>query len=104
MTASITIYGSGDDLIEICGDVAEEIYDIKMLGATIELSDGTVLATRFTREGVWRIRVDRVGSASCTIEPAVGPDDDNYSDRATLTGDLRWVRATVGDATTEHPI
>ena len=61
--------------------------------------DGTVLRIHYGDAGVWRIATVHRGSAELTIEQAPENDDQNYTDRATLTGDLRW--AVVGPASFE---
>jgi hypothetical protein len=94
---TITLYGASDDLICFSGDLAEEIDDPRMLGATVEFSDGTILKIAFHDDGVWRIHRQWNGPASYSRTPAVGPDDDNYTDRVTLTGDLRWVEVKHHD-------
>lgn len=88
---SVTVYGASDDLIEVEGDVEEEynVYDgVKRL----TFSDGTVLSIEYAGKGVWRIEPVLPGNASLNIVKAPEDDEDNYSDRATLDGDIRWVR------------
>lgn len=84
----IEVYGASDDLVEIEGDLSEEFNTDSL---TLAFGDGTVLDVKFDRHGVWRITRSRAGSATFEKVEAVGPDDDSYSDRVTLTGDLRWV-------------
>jgi hypothetical protein len=104
MTSSITVYGSGDNNICLCGDLAEEIYDVEGLGATIEFGDGTDLTIRWTGRGTWEIECHQ-GTAGMHFEPAgPGVEPDNYTDRATLTGDLRWVRVLHGTDVKEYEI
>jgi hypothetical protein len=89
--ASITIYGSSDDLIEIEGDIREEFCvdgdDSFLLG----ISDGTLLNATYDREGMWRINRLKEGSAGYDKVEGKDPDDD-YTDQVTLTGDdIEWV-------------
>lgn len=87
----ITIYGASDDLIEIEGDISEEFpYTDSEDGDVIGLSDGTALRVLFTDGGFWRITPITRGAAALRIEQA-DEDGDEYSDRATLDGDVRWV-------------
>lgn len=84
--ATVTIYGASDDLIEVDGDISDECD-----GGLLVFSDGTVLNVAYTEEGVWRITPIAKGSARMEKVEAVSGDDGNYSDRVTLTGDLKWV-------------
>lgn len=99
----ITVYGASDDCIEVDGDISEEFsYQGRGYGqATGDLlafSDGTILRIEFTREGVWRIALVVHGSADLSIEQAPEGDEENYSDRATLSGAV-WVVQGVAYAT-----
>lgn len=96
--ATVTIYGASDGLIEVEGDISEEFNptsrfsdDDECDGGLLVFSDGTVLNVAYTEEGVWRITPIAKGSARMEKVEAVSGDDDNYSDRVTLTGDLKWV-------------
>lgn len=93
---TITVYGSSDDLIEIEGDIREEFYAIDIgqsdEGGLLAFSDGTVLRIAYTDDGVWRITPVHTGLCTFNIVQAVSADDDNYSDRATLSGEtISWV-------------
>lgn len=90
----IEVYGSSDDLVEVEGDIREEFQygsnddgDGDILG----FSDGTILRIQYTNEGIWRITRLRTGTATLEVVPAVDSDSDNYSDRATLDGEIAWV-------------
>lgn len=94
--ASVTIYGASDDLIEVQGAITDEF----MLGyeddnrARLAFSDGTVLSVQFDQDGVWRLCRVVEGSAQCVWRAAGDNDlpnpDEDYSDRITLCGDIRW--------------
>lgn len=87
--ASVTIYGASDDLIEVEGAIREEFTPHESNYADfLAFSDGTVLSVKYGDEGIWRI--NRVASGSAHYEKTEGVDDDNYSDRVTLTGDIAW--------------
>lgn len=90
--AKVTIYGASDDLIEVEGDVEEE-FNPPPDEATgiLAFSDGTVLRVEYTNDGIWRVTPLFKGTATISIVQAASEDDDNYSDRATLEGDVRWV-------------
>jgi hypothetical protein len=96
----IVIYGASDDLIEIEGDISEELnppYNLDEGGEKVWLacSDGTLLSVRY--DGRWRFARDTKGSAAYENDEATddeGSREDGkpaYSDVVTLTGDVRWV-------------
>lgn len=99
---AVTIYGASDDLIEVEGDVTEEFNAIEFGGeqpAYLAFSDGTLLRIEYSDTGVWRITPIVRGAAGLTIVQAPGDeDDDNYSDRATLDGEIRWVAQAIAFA------
>ncbi len=90
---SVTIYGASDDLIEVEGALGEEFNfcsnddDEKRY---LTFSDGTVLSAQYDGDGIWRF--NRLANGTATYEKTEGTDPDgDYTDRVTLTGDLRWV-------------
>lgn len=94
---SVTVYGASDDLIEVEGDISEEFNALGNFGdgeddgGILAFDDGNVLRVTYTSEGVWRITPTYFGKGAVTIVPAVSADDEDYSDRATIDGQLRWV-------------
>lgn len=88
---TLTIYGTSDDLIEIEGAVTEEFNVLGEDTSLLTFGDGTALRVSYTHVGVWRITVAATGTAEVTIIPALEGGEDNYSDRATLTGDVPWI-------------
>ncbi len=90
----ITICGASDDLIEVDGDLSEEFvyldYAESKTGDLLGFSDGTLLRIRHDEEGIWRITPVVRGSATLTIHQAAAGDDDEYTDKATLSAAL-WV-------------
>lgn len=60
-------------------------------GGLLAFSDGTVLRVAYTNDGIWRVTPLARGTATMDITLAVDAEDDNYSDRAVLDGDIRWV-------------
>lgn len=87
---TITVYGASDDLIELEGDIRDE-FSPEDVDATTKLafSDGTVLSVLYDRDGCWRVNRVAEGTAKMEKVEAEGPDGD-YTDRVTLTGDIRW--------------
>ena len=91
---TVTVYGASDDLVEVEGAICEEFNfyhgrddDSRLLA----FSDGTVLRIAFTDAGIWRVTLVVRGAAELTIQQAPEDDERNYSDRAILAGDVRWV-------------
>jgi len=93
---TVTAWGRSDDLVEIDGALEEEWGFYSSDGnetGYLAFSDGTVLSVKYGdgNHGVWRLFPVIEGSAKVERVPAPLDDRDNYSDRVTLTGDLRWV-------------
>lgn len=92
--ARVIITGFNDDLIEVDGDISEEFNALDgddENGSLVAFSDGTLLRIVYPRSGVWRITPVAAGTAELTIEQAPEDDADNYSDKATVVGDVAWV-------------
>lgn len=92
----IKIWGASDDLIEIEGDIDEELYYNERENTSddeniLAFSDGTVLGIRYGDPGVWRISKRASGSSTCEIIQAPDNDDNNYSDVATLDASIHWI-------------
>ncbi len=93
---SVTIYGASDDLVEVEGDVREEFSALGNEnfdgdGGYLAFSDGTILSIVYGDRGVWRIVPIAEGSGELSVKQAPVGDEDDYSDIATLSGDLEWV-------------
>jgi len=88
---TITIYGYSDDLIAVEGDISEEFEASGRLPDTITCSNGATMEIFHDYAGVWRISL-LSGADLVTIDRAPDQDDDNYSDRATVAGDIKWIR------------
>ena len=85
---SVTVYGYSDALIEVEGDVTAEFPWSERDSAYLGFSYGVVL--RVTWGSVWRI-TPVAGAAHALIEMCPENDEDNYSDRALVSGDVSWV-------------
>ena len=84
------IYGASDDLIEVDGQVSEEFSALGNDSSLLAFSDGTVLRVTYDDNDIWRIALVVQGSATLAIQQAPEDDERNYTDRATLDGDIRW--------------
>lgn len=93
MTKTVTLSGHSDDLVELDGVLSEE-WTSYGEQAVVVFSDGTVLEIEFGPDGVWRITSLATGTAELAIQEAPTDDEDNYTDVATLTGDIRWAMFT----------
>lgn len=77
----VKIYGSSDDLV--CLDNSnygvDEIgcFDVKRV--RLFLDDDTILVVRYTN-GIWRIEIERKGTAPYQHEVCAGNDEADYSD------------------------
>jgi hypothetical protein len=94
------IYGASDDLIEIEGQINDEIgcFDHK-LPIKIECSDGTI-ATIFYN-GEWKIEVKTEGSLFVWVHPTTGEEHNHiglakgctpYSDVLILSEGIEWIK------------
>ncbi len=89
----LKIYGRSDDLIEIEGDIYDEIGWHPDEKCYITISDGTVISIEYADEGIWRIVMLCEGSGDPEIIYAPPDDDDNYSDALILPlGHYTWVK------------
>lgn len=91
----LTIYGASDDLIELDGDIREEIgaYDSgKSKERRILTSCGVVATIKY--DGVWSVRmIANPNNVPTGFTPNEGADSDNYTDRLDIHADVHWVHA-----------
>ena len=84
---TVKIYGASDDLIEVEGPTAvSDEFSGGDKPRFVGFSEGTVLRVVYAEDGCWRISRVAEGTAQYTHTPAVGMDDEQYSDEVTLTG------------------
>jgi hypothetical protein len=81
----VTIYGSSDDLVEVEGDLSEEFSGQDV---TLVFGDGTKVRAFYHRDGVWKVSLESGPAKQVEYQPATDADDENYSDRLTLEGEL----------------
>ena len=88
---TIIISGASDDLIELEGDIREEYSPNNDEEQTLlAFNDGTVIGVKYADDGCWRLNRLQKGTADYSKKEADGTDTDNYTDRVTLKGDLKW--------------
>jgi hypothetical protein len=87
---SVTVYGASDDLIEVEGDIREEFTALTDGPDLLCFSTGDVLRIRYGDQGVWRIEAV-ISERGVQITQAPENDDTNYSDRAVIEGNVKWV-------------
>ena len=93
----VTVYGHSDDLVEIAGDISDEVaYDGGNEPMLLTFPGGTILSIRYSVSGVWRITPVHAGEFACKISLAVEDDEDNYTDRVTLDYGAREGFVVVG--------
>lgn len=90
------IYGDSDDLIEFEGDFTGEFgcygTDESDGGALIIVSDGTMLAIAYGKngDGVWGIKTIKTGDLFDGIVVCNDSDADPYSDVAHFKDGVKW--------------
>ena len=90
---TITVCGYSDDLVSIGGDIRHEIDALDVESTKLSFSEGTVLTVVYDADGCWRVNRIEEGTAKMEKVEADGADTDNYSDRVTITGDIKWIRS-----------
>lgn len=75
----LKIYGTSDDLIEIEGQMEDEI-NIYDCGLKIEFTDGTIVQFDYSSDGIWECVAINKGDKFDYIEEHDPMDEDNYSD------------------------
>lgn len=95
--SEIIIYGASDDLIEVEGDINQEVsvYVGDHEPLYVAISDGSLL--RVTYDGMWTIRVLRKGFGTMIDHHQATDEDSDYSDRVTLTSELNFLFVVVGE-------
>jgi hypothetical protein len=92
---SITIQGYSDDIIELSGDIEDEIPYDGGEPAVLVFSDGTVLEIEFNDDGMWKIALLCGGSGKYIREFECSFNDKKtYSDVVIIEGDIVWAGLT----------
>jgi hypothetical protein len=96
------IYGASDDLIEIDGQISDEVdaYSASDEPVKFKTSQGTKGTIMY--DGEWKITIKEEGSDFVKVIESVGDDNNHteentkdvppYSDVLILDGDLEWVK------------
>ena len=85
----VKIYGASDDLLELEGDISEEIGVDCNEVFYIGISDGTLLRVEYDDYAIWRI--DRVRKGFNNFEKVLGDPEEDTNDIATIHGELSWI-------------
>lgn len=94
------ITGASDDLIELEGQLHEELNPPSDEPSLLAFSDGTLLEIEYDKDGIWRIR--QLAKGACEFSLTPGSVDDDTFDVATLKGDLRW--CVLGERGQYNPV
>lgn len=100
MSQETVIYGASDDLIELEGQIAEELNPNAEEPALLAFSDGTLLEVVYDDDGIWRIK--RIAEGACVYHHEDGSVDEDTPDKVTLTGELRW--CVLGERGQYNPV
>lgn len=93
------IYGASDDLIEIRGDLEEEVPGSSALIAT---ADGGMYRIAYNPNGAGFWRINIVFKPNAGVEHHFGSDvDDDYSDRLTVSNTPDWMLVCTDEDRTE---
>lgn len=95
-TMATKVYGASDDLIEIEGDIRDEIgcygTDDKDKGVLLIFSDGTILEVKYGKGGkaIWSVALVNSGELFGSLEQCADENADIYSDIASFKDGLKW--------------
>ena len=86
------LYGASDDLIELEGDISEELSGGEK-ERLLFFSDGTILTIKYGKEhlAVWAITLLKQGDLFKSITYCTDEDAERYSDTANFKDGLEWV-------------
>jgi len=96
------IYGASDDLIEIDGQIIDEVEAYSADREPIKFKTPSGTKGSFFYDGEWKITIDEKGTDFVKVIESVGDDNEHteentkdvpsYSDVLILDGDLEWVK------------
>lgn len=96
------IYGASDDLIEIDGQISDEVDAYSASDEPIKFKTSQGTKGTFFYDGEWKVSLTVEGPDFVKVIESVGDDNDHteentkdvppYSDVVILEGDLDWVK------------
>ena len=96
------IYGASDDLIEIDGQISDEVDAYSASDEPIKFKTSQGTKGTFFYDGEWRVLITVEGPDFVKVVKSVGDDNAHteentknvspYSDVVILEGDLKWVK------------
>lgn len=87
---SLRIYGASDDLLELEGDITEEIYVPDDKVTYLACSDGTLISVRYDEDGIWRLQ--RVYTGDSMLIKEEGSVERDTPDVIVLSNaTIKWV-------------
>jgi hypothetical protein len=96
------IYGASDDLIEIDGQISDEVDAYSASDEPVKFKTSLGTKGTITYDGEWKITIKEEGSDFVRVVESVGDDNDHteddtknipsYSDVLILDGDLDWIK------------
>jgi hypothetical protein len=99
------IYGASDDLVEIEGDIHDEVgcygTDESEHGVLLSFSDGTIIEVKYGKLdlGIWGIKIHRKGDLFESLTECSDEEAEIYSDIANFKDGIKWVIASNCDWT-----
>jgi hypothetical protein len=88
ISSGTVITASGDDLIEISGELKEEFNAYECINGTMALSDGTLLRVTYDEDGIWRFKPIYKGDLFENI--IVGSINKDTNDEIYFKNGLKW--------------
>lgn len=96
------IYGASDDLIEIDGQISDEVDAYSASDEPVKFKTSLGTKGTISYDGDWKITIKEEGPDFVRVVESVGDDNDHteentndipsYSDVLILNGDLDWVK------------
>ena len=96
------IYGASDDLIEIDGQISDEVDAYSASDEPVKFKTSLGTKGTISYDGEWKITIKEEGPDFVRVVESVGDDNDHteddtknipsYSDVLILDGDLDWIK------------
>lgn len=88
VSGGTVVTGASDDLIEIGGELEEELNAYDCLDGTMAFSDGTLLTVDYSKEGIWRFTPVYKGNLFNKI--LQGSVNEDTNDEVYFNPGLKW--------------